>query len=86
MKNRTSTRTKCPNLLTAFDALLGPPVVDDIPEGFFTVEQIAKHRRASVKTTGDKLLELSRENKITRIQGRNENGRVCWFYGVKHRR
>jgi predicted transcriptional regulator len=74
------------NLLIAFDALLGPPIVEEVPEGFRTVEQVARDINLSVCQTGKRLRDLLAAKKITRIQGRNENGRVCWFYGVKHRR
>ena len=76
-------RMKKQNLLTAFDSLLGPPIAEEIPKGFFSVEEIARHRNLSIPSMNATLLKLSKAGKVERIQGRSPSGRVCWFYGVK---
>jgi predicted ArsR family transcriptional regulator len=71
------------SLISAFDDLLGPPVGDEIPEGFFSVEQIAKARNVTAKTLNGNLFDLAKSGKCERRKFRNENGRPCWFYRVK---
>lgn len=76
-------RAKKETLLTAFDDLLPPAISTDIPPGFKTVEQLAKERGYCRARMSEILLELIDAKKIQRVKGRTENGRVCWFYGVK---
>lgn len=63
--------------------LLGVQIQPKIPAGFKTVEEIAQEIGLSKVRTQDRLYQATKEKKISRIQGRNSNGRVCWFYGVK---
>lgn len=70
------------NLLSAFDALLGPRIADKIPEGFYTPDQIADERGEDRKYMAQRLRELAAMKKVTRQKFRNDDGRVCWFYGV----
>lgn len=69
------------SLISAFDSLLGPPIADEIPEGFFTVEQLAEYHNASRWSMNQKLLKL--KDKVERRKFRVESGRPCWFYRVK---
>jgi DNA-binding Lrp family transcriptional regulator len=71
------------DLISRFDALLGPPIAEEIPEGFFSIHQIAKRQNLSAVTLSPRLKKLSDDGKIERRQFRNSNGRVCWFYRVK---
>jgi DNA-binding Lrp family transcriptional regulator len=71
------------DLTTKWTRLLGGKRHAEIPKGFKTIEQIAAEVGLSDRQTGKRLRDLLAAKKITRIQGRNENGRVCWFYGVK---
>ena len=71
------------SLISAFDTLLGPPIADEIPEGFFSIEQLAKHHGVTESRMNHRLLELHKLGKCDRQQFRNENGRACWFYRVK---
>lgn len=70
------------NLLSDFDSLLGPPIEDEIPKGFFSLTEIAEHRKISPSNADKVLKKLSSANKVERRQFRNSNGRVCWFYRV----
>lgn len=70
------------NLLERFDALLGPKI-EQPPKGFFTAEEIAQRHGLSSDQMGKKLNRLVTDGKAVRMKGRNANGRVCWFYGVK---
>jgi DNA-binding HxlR family transcriptional regulator len=72
------------SLISAFDAILGDPIANEIPEGFFSLEQIARRQCLSQNTLSNKLLKLAKSGKCDRQQFRNENGRVCWFYRVRH--
>lgn len=71
------------NLISDFAKHLGPPITDEIPEGFFNAEQIAKEYGLGESRMAHRLAELSKANKVERRQFRNQNGRVCWFYRVK---
>ena len=73
------------SLISAFDALLGPPVENKPPAGFFTIQQIAKRQGKSENQMGKVLRDLVDAKKVQRIKGRNDDGRVCWFYGIKTR-
>lgn len=70
-------------LISAFDDLLGPPVENEIPEGFFSTIEIARHQKLSEVTIAARLERFARQGKIERRKFRNESGRVCWFYRVK---
>jgi predicted transcriptional regulator len=71
------------SLISAFDSLLGPPIADEIPEGFYTSNQIAEHQNISIGEANKKLSKLFKDGRVERRQFRNSIGRVCWFYRVK---
>jgi hypothetical protein len=71
------------SLLSDFDSILGPRIENKIPDGFYTVEQVAQEIGLSKVRTQDRLYQATKTKKISRIKGRNAEGRVCWFYRVK---
>lgn len=68
-------------LISAFDALLGPRI-EQPPEGFFTVQELAQRKGFARGHMENVLADLLAAKKITRARYRNSNGRVCWFYGI----
>lgn len=72
----------CMKSKLGFDSLL-PAIPATIPKGFKTVEQLAAEKGYSRCRMDELLRRLFDAKKIQRIKGRNDNGRVCWFYGVK---
>jgi hypothetical protein len=63
--------------------LLGVKVEQTIPDDFKTVEQVAQEIGLSKVRTQDRLYQAAKAKKISRVKGRNAEGRVCWFYGEK---
>lgn len=71
------------SLTERWSELLGERIESERPEGFQTVEEIAQAMNLSSIRTQQKLFALFKTKKISRIKGRNDEGRVCWFYGVR---
>ena len=69
-------------LLNAFDDLLGPPVESDIPEGFYSINQIAERHHLAIATVAARLAAKEKIGKCERRRFRSETGRVCWYYRV----
>lgn len=70
------------SLITRFDSLLGPPIIEP-PAGYFSIAQIAEHRGETERAVEKRMAELLKVQQVERIKGRNSNGRACWFYRVK---
>ena len=70
------------NLLKTFAPYLGQPI-KHAPENWATVEEIAAEYGLGRWAAGNLLNKQVESGKLSRQKFRNDDGRVCWFYGVK---